>query len=172
MENGGLTIRQLGAEDVDIFRRIRLESLELDPAAYASSYEDWAPLSVEGWRQNLQNPVFVAFRDGEPVGIMGLLPQRARKMAHRATIIMVYVRRSERGTGLARSLLDSVTAHARETGILQLELSVSAENPAAIRFYQREGFHDVGRIPGGFRHERREIDDIVMVRRLPELPVR
>jgi RimJ/RimL family protein N-acetyltransferase len=47
-----------------------------------------------------------------------------------------------------------------------LELAVSAENPAAIRFYLREGFSEVGRIPGGFLHDGREIDDVMMVRRL------
>jgi ribosomal protein S18 acetylase RimI-like enzyme len=87
-------------------------------------------------------------------------------MAHRATIIMVYVRKNLRGTGLARTLLGTVADYARDIGILQLELAVSAENPAAIRFYLREGFSEVGRIPGGFRHDGREIDDVMMVRRL------
>lgn len=44
--------------------------------------------------------------------------------------------------------------------------AVSAENPAAIRFYLREGFSEVGRIPAGFLHDGREIDDVMMVRRL------
>jgi ribosomal protein S18 acetylase RimI-like enzyme len=87
-------------------------------------------------------------------------------MAHRATIIMVYVRRNLRGTGLAGKLLRAVADHARDIGILQLELFVSAENPAAIRFYQREGFSEIGRIPGGVLEEGREIDDVMMARRL------
>ena len=43
---------------------------------------------------------------------------------------------------------------------------VSAENPVARRFYEREGFRQIGCIPGGFLHEGREVDEIMMVRRL------
>jgi ribosomal protein S18 acetylase RimI-like enzyme len=89
-------------------------------------------------------------------------------MAHRATLIMVYVRRCERGGGCAKSLLDATVGYARGNRIRQLELAVSAENMAAIRFYEREGFHEAGRIPGGFVHDNREIDDVIMVRRIED----
>ncbi len=150
MDGSSLSVRRIQADQVDAFRRIRLEALRSEPTFYASSYEDWVSLSVDEWQQRLHDPVFVAFRDDEPVGMTGLLRQRASKMAHRATIIMVYVRKNLRGTGLARSLLGTVADYARNIGILQLELAVSAENPAAIRFYLREGFSEVGRIPAGF----------------------
>ncbi|SCM79318.1 GCN5-related N-acetyltransferase [uncultured Pleomorphomonas sp.] len=166
MDENGMTIRRIEAAEVDAFRRIRLEALQMEPAAYASSYEDWAALPDEEWQKRLDNPVFVAFQHGEPVGITGLLRQRSTKMAHRATIVMVYVRRSLRGTGLARDLLNVAAGQARDSGIRLLELAVSAENPAAIRFYEREGFIEIGRIPGGFLHDGREIDDVMMVRRI------
>jgi GNAT superfamily N-acetyltransferase len=161
------TVRLLGPQDVEIFRRIRLEALRAEPAAYASRAEDWEVLPEEEWRRRMtDNPVFAAFRDGEPVGIMGLLGQRSSKMAHRATIVMVYIRASERGTGLAAALLEELVGHARDAGIRQLELAVSVENAAASRFYEREGFVEIGRIPAGFLHEGREIDEVVMVRRI------
>ena len=166
MDGSSQAIRRIQADQVDAFRRIRLEALRSEPTFYASSYEDWVSLSVDEWQQRLHDPVFVAFRDDEPVGMTGLLRKRASKMAHRATIIMVYVRKNLRGTGLARNLLGTVADYARDIGILQLELAVSAENQAAIRFYLREGFSEVGRIPAGFLHDGREIDDVMMVRRL------
>jgi ribosomal protein S18 acetylase RimI-like enzyme len=89
-------------------------------------------------------------------------------MAHRATIIMVYVRKSFRGSGIASELLQSVTDHARASGIRQLELAVTAENPGARRFYEREGFAVIGRIPGGFLHDGKEIDEIMMARRIDD----
>jgi RimJ/RimL family protein N-acetyltransferase len=79
---------------------------------------------------------------------------------------MVYLRDSERGGGYAVGMLNLLLDHARALGIRQVELAVSAENLAAIRFYQREGFHEIGRIPAGFVHEGREIDEIVMARSL------
>ncbi|NNU48311.1 GNAT family N-acetyltransferase [Rhizobium sp. WYCCWR 11279] len=166
MDGSGTTIRHIQADEVEAFRRIRLEALRTEPSLFASRYEDWEALSLEEWRNRLNEPVFIAFQGDEPVGITGLVRQRPSKMAHRATIIMVYVRRSMRGTGLAGKLLSAVADHARDIGILQLELFVSAENPAAIRFYQREGFSEIGRIPGGVLEEGREIDDVMMARRL------
>ena len=47
-----------------------------------------------------------------------------------------------------------------------MELFVNAENPAAMRFYQRQGFAEIGRIPGAVLEDGREIDDVMMARRL------
>lgn len=158
-------IRHLGPEDVGIFRRIRLEALRSEPAAFASSAADWEALPDAEWARRLTaNAVFVDFDEDEPIAIMGLMWQSASKMAHRATVIMVYVRRDRRGGGHAKALLDVLVAHARQAGIRQLELFVSAENPAAIRFYQREGFAEAGRIPAGTIHDGREIDELLMTR--------
>jgi len=160
-------IRLLGPGDVDTFRNIRLESLRAEPNSFASSAEDWESLSDDEWRPRmLDNPVFVAFDDHVPVGLMGLMRQRASKTAHRATLIMVYVRRDLRGSGPASRLLDAVTDHARGIGVRQLELAASAENSAAVRFYVRMGFTEVGRIPGGCIRDGREVDDILMAKRI------
>lgn len=152
--------------EVDAFRQIRLEALRAEPSSYASNFEDFSALSCREWGKRLSEPVFIAFQNGEPVGLMGLLRQRSTKMAHRATIIMVYTRKDLRGTSLAKDLLDVVTSHALNMGITQLELAVSTENPRAIRFYQRQGFSEVGKVPAGFLHDGREIDEFLMVRRL------
>lgn len=166
MDAGGVTIRLIRADEVEAFRHIRLEALRAEPSSFASRYEDWEILPDEEWINRLKEPVFIAFQEGAPVGIMGLFLQRPSKMAHRATIVMVYIRANLRGTGLAGKLLEAVSDHARAIGIRQLELFVSAENPAAIRFYQRQGFAEIGRIPGGILEEGREIDDVMMARRL------
>lgn len=159
-------VRRIGSNEVELFKRIRLEALQLEPASFASSYEDWTKLSDDEWHRRLESPVFVAFLNEEPVGITGLLRQSASKMAHRATIVMVYVRAGLRGKGVAKDLLEAVVAYAVAHGVQQLELSASAENQSALRFYRREGFVEAGRIPGGFVHEGRQVDDIIMVRRL------
>jgi ribosomal protein S18 acetylase RimI-like enzyme len=108
----------------------------------------------------------VAFRAGRPVGIMGLMRQGSSKMAHRANLVMVYVRESERGTGAAKAMLDAALDHAKRSGIRQVELAANAENKAALGFYRREGFREIGTIPAGFIHEGEEVDEVLMVRRL------
>lgn len=161
-----MEIRQLTKDDFGILKAIRMEALRLEPAAFASSLEDWASLSDEEWAARLQLPIFVAFKAGEPVGIMGLLPQQASKMKHRSTLIMVYLRSSARGQGLAEGLLAAVTEFAVQNGISQIELNVSSKNGRAIRFYERSGFRMIGLIPAGMIHEGEEVDEVIMARRL------
>lgn len=160
-------VRLLGPGDVDVFRQIRLEALGVAPEAFASTKQDWESLPDEEWRRRLTgNPVFAAFRAGRPVGIMGLMRQGSSKMAHRANLVMVYVRESERGTGAAKAMLDAALDHAKRSGIRQVELAANAENKAALGFYRREGFREIGTIPAGFIHEGEEVDEVLMVRRL------
>jgi GNAT superfamily N-acetyltransferase len=163
MEAKPLLIRCISHEDIDAFRRIRLEALACEPASFASLFEDWERLSDDQWHQRLQDHVFIAFGDDEPVGIMGLSRLRPKKMAHRATLVMVYVRKRFRGTGLSRKLLDTVIDFAKAKGVLQIELGVSADNLEALRFYRRNGFTDIGPNPRGFLDEGRAIDEVRMV---------
>lgn len=163
-------IKLLTPEDGEIFKQIRLEALRSDPAAFASRAEDWEILSLDEWSNRLtEMPVFVAFQQDEPVAIMGLMWQKPSKMVHRATLIMVYVRPSQRGTGIARKLLEQVTNHAAAHGIRQIELAVNAKNPAARRFYEREGFVEIGRIPSAFLYDGVEVDEVMMFRRIGPL---
>ncbi|WP_429807985.1 N-acetyltransferase family protein [Ensifer sp. B1-9] len=162
-----MRIKHLEEEDVDIFRRIRLEALNREPQAFASTAADWERLSTEEWRARLTaNAVFVAFDGDEPVGIMGLMRERASRLAHRGTIIMVYVCDEARGSGVAQQLLAQLTDHARAAGIRLLELVVRADNPTAIRFYERAGFYKIGHVPGGMLDGDREVDEFLMVRHI------
>nr|WP_298096744.1 GNAT family N-acetyltransferase [uncultured Shinella sp.] len=158
-------IRRLTGDDAEAFRAIRLEALTEAPAAFASTAADFETLSGEALRSVLTNlALFAAFRDGTPVGLMGVTRHAASKMAHRGILVMVYLREGERGTGLAGALLAAANDHARAAGLRQLELAVSVENAAAVAFYRREGFTEVGRIPAGLLHDGHEIDEMLMMR--------
>lgn len=166
MRDAEITIRRVSEADVEAFKQIRLEALRLEPANFASSFEDWVQLSDDEWVVRMSQPVLIAFQNDAPVGLMGLLRQSASRMRHRASVVMVYVQKSLRGTTTASGLLKALCAEAWAEGIRQLELNVSSENPAAIRFYEREGFFQIGRIPAGFIEDGREVDDLIMARRL------
>lgn len=117
-----MALKLLDPDDVEIFKRIRLEALRAAPEAFASSAADWESLPDEEWRRRLaNNPVVVSFQGQEPIGLMGLMRQQASKMAHRATIVMVYLRGSERGGGHAVAMLNLLLDHARALGIRQVD---------------------------------------------------
>lgn len=161
-----IVIKRATAADLAAFKQIRLECLRTEGENFGSAYEDWVDLANDEWLLRLEAPVFLAFGGEGPVGIIGLLRERGVKVKHRALVIMVYLRRELRGTGLAKRLLDTVVEQASQDGIMQLELHVRAENAAAIRFYEREGFVEIGRIPAATIFEGREVDELLMCRRL------
>lgn len=162
-----MSIRRLGEADLAAFQAIRLEALREAPEAFGSSYEAWAALPEAEWRRRLlAMAVFASFDGAEPVGLIGLLPHPGPRSRHRGTVIMVYVGSGFRGQGRAAALIDAVVAEAGARGLRQLELSVAEENGAARRLYARAGFRKVGRMPAGYIHDGREIDELLMVKRL------
>lgn len=52
-----------------------------------------------------------------------------------------------RGRGFGALLLTAVESHARTHGAHQMIAAISAENPAAIRFHARQGYHHTAPIP-------------------------
>ena len=162
-----MIIRQLAPHETALFRKLRLEALETHPEAYVSTADDLRTLDDAVVSARLaEHPAFVALDRDEPVALMGWLRQPSSKMAHRANLVMVYVRPELRRTGIASALLGHLVVAARQDGIAQLELAVSVENPAAVLFYERFGFNIAGTVPRGFRHQGRDIDEHIMVRDL------
>lgn len=162
-----MSIRRLGPADLPDFQAIRLEALRLEPAAYASSYDEWARLSAGDWEARLTSTaVFASFDGSTPVGLIGLIPEVRPRMAHRGHVVMVYLRASHRGSGRAGALMAAAEAEARRLGLRQIELDTSSDNPIALRFYGKCGFSEFGRLPAGHLHEGREVDKIMMLKRL------
>ncbi len=161
-----MNVRRLGVGDLDVLKHLRLSSLRQDPDNFASDYEGWAAKSDDEWRTYLEEPVFAAFVEGEPVGLIGLIPQNKSRMAHRAGLGMVWVEPPARGSGVADALLQAALDEARDRGLLQVELSVNAENTRAVDFYKRHAFEVFGRLPRGFRTSHGFVDDLLMVRKL------
>lgn len=159
-------IRRISTTELEAFRRIRLEALRCEPDAFASSYAQWCNFLTADWNARMSDPIFVAFIGHEPIALMALKPLEPAKMAHRATLAMVYVNKSFRGSGLARAMLEAVTGYAVSKRITQIELGVRADREQAIRFYKGVGFHEIGRVPHGHTDARGEFDEILMALRL------
>jgi GNAT superfamily N-acetyltransferase len=61
----------------------------------------------------------------------------------------LYVLPDHHGRGLGHRLLQAALERARELGHARLSVSVVDGNDRAMRFYERHGFREVGREPGG-----------------------
>ena len=102
--------------------------------------------------------VLVAEAGGEVVGVAayGAFRDDERWPGYRYTVEhTIHVRRDHWGTGVGRELMDALVAHAAAAGKRVMVAAVTGENVESIRFHERIGFVEVGRLPGvGFKLDR------------------
>jgi GNAT superfamily N-acetyltransferase len=138
-----LTIRLCGAKDWEDLRAIRLEALKDTPEAYGSTYEESVRWSNAQWKSAASNRLYYfAERDGQVVGMVS----GGFNDAHPGTrwLYGMYVTPSERGTGTAERLVQSIGEWARSHGVGEIYLHVGSSVPRARAFYERIGFRPTG----------------------------
>lgn len=158
-------IRPLGVADAECYRRIRLDALRLHPEAFAASYEDEAKLDSGEIVERLTTPGvtrFGGFSGRDLVGLVGLHIGTGTKARHTAELFSMYVDAAHRRSGLARQLVDTVIAGAREAGAVVLRLSVTVGNASAQRCYRGAGFTVYGVERRGLRIGDRYYDQELM----------
>jgi ribosomal protein S18 acetylase RimI-like enzyme len=114
------------------------------PQAFGASHEDEArqPLGFFGDRL-ASSAVFGALLDARLVGIAGFYRQAGVKARHKGVLWGMYVQPSARGAGIARRLVEAVTAYARRHVEILL-LTVVNDNQPARRLYASAGFVEYG----------------------------
>lgn len=78
----------------------------------------------------------VVERDGELVGMLGVVHLEGRTWELRK----IYLRPSERGSGLGRKLLDEALAFCRAQDAERIVLQTATRLKEAVRLYERAGF--------------------------------
>ena len=174
--NSTASIRILTAADAPAFLALRQRSLRDHPEAYHSAAEEWDVPVAHAKARIAENLVFGGFSNGVLVGIvtLALAARPGRKLRHKVEIWNVYVDPAQRGTGLARRLMQDAIAEARRRGLAAIVLSVSAGNMPALRLYEGLGFRVFGVEPGAVRlPDGRSFDDVLMQLDLdqPERPI-
>lgn len=126
----------------------------------ASAHDRFVTTSITG-----DNRVFGALlENGTLIGTCGVIRHHGAKTRHRMDIWGMYVSPAFRATGIGRRLLHAAIGHARRTdGVLQLHLTVSSHNTAAIASYSRLGFAVYGQEPRALRLPDRFVDEDLMV---------
>ena len=90
---------------------------------------------------NRESVIFLALRDGEPLGFTQLYPSFSSVSARRTWILNdLYVAPSCRGQGVGSALLERARAHAQATGAKGLGLQTAVDNLNAQRLYEALGY--------------------------------
>jgi GNAT superfamily N-acetyltransferase len=163
-----LQIRRLETSDAALYRDIRLEALEKNPEAFASTFdrENAQPLS---WFEAVVDraDVFGAFLDGTLMGIAGYAAPEGSKQAHKGLLWGMYVRAAGRNASLGKALVEAVLNHARGRAEL-VQLTVVSENGDARRLYGTLGFVEYGYEKRALKQDERYYDEVLMVKFLDE----
>ncbi len=156
-----MTVRVLTPDDLADWRSIRLEGLKLAPESFLTTYEEErARPDAEVAERLARGHALGLFEQDELAGVLSVDPETATALSHRAWLNAFYVRDNWQGTNVAHRLMLAAIAHARALGCVQLELYVASDNPHAIRFYERAGFAQHGRLPRAVRLPNRYQDDL------------
>jgi len=159
-----LKMRRLEASDVADYRELRLESLQVHPEAFGSSWESEGEKPISWWAELLlKNTVFGGWVNNSPlVGVAGFAVYDSAKLRHKGVLWGMYVRPEARGTGLAAALVQEVVAHARPL-VEQVCLTVVASNVAARRLYSAARFEEYGLERRGLKVGSEYYDEVLMV---------
>jgi len=102
------------------------------------------------------------FEDGRLVGKLTVDAYPFPALAHVAWVHAVYVHPAARGRGASSVLMQAAIDDAATSGARRMALWVNERNKTARRFYERLGFRETGRIPGGICVEGAYVDDVLM----------
>jgi RimJ/RimL family protein N-acetyltransferase len=166
-----LFIRRLGPGDASAFQTLRLHGLLSEPAAFSSSYEEEKDIGLATVEARLtmarDRATFGAFDGERLIGIVGLAREQKRKLQHKALIWGVYVIEQERRRGTGKMLLATALNFAQTLpGLLQVNLTVNADNAPASGLYHSLGFKEFGRETNALIIDGQPHDEIHMCMRI------
>ena len=154
-----IEIREARADDL-------AQMVAIQNALLTTSTIEWrdAPYTVADRRRWLDahqaaaEPVLVAVAGSDVLGFAAYSDFRdtTKWPGYRFTVEhTVHVREDQWGSGVGRALVEAVVALARAAGKRSVIAAVDGANAGSIRFHERVGFVEVGRLPHvGFKHER------------------
>ncbi len=151
-----IVIRLLTPADTATFCALRLRAILDSPSSFSSSREDELARTPEEHAQRIAggplHRAFGAFDGARLVGFAGLRRDPMRQLSHKALLWGVFVDVQQRGKGVARRLVNACIEQAEtDPAIMQVHLSVNAENNSARQLYESLGFIAYGTEPRSMR---------------------
>ena len=143
-----MAIELLNPSHAKAYRHLMLQAYSLHPEAFVTSIAQREKLPLSWWEGQLDDELstlFGAFVDHQLAGIVGLAFDPWEDAQHKATLFGLYVPQAMRGEGLGEQLVQAVLSLAEEEPEIKVvELTVSANNNAALALYRRCGFEQSG----------------------------
>lgn len=145
-----MEVKILTSDDAERYWELRLEALQQNPEAFATSYEEAIKRenAVQQTSDRLKaegNYTFGAFHNDELIGMVTLLTKQSSKMGHKAAILAMYVTPEKRRLGAGQALLIRAIEQAKHLETTeQLDLAVVTNNHSAKNLYSSLGFEVYG----------------------------
>lgn len=122
-------------------------------------------------RQRAGHPVLVVETDDGTLAGYGSFAEFRPFPGYHATVEhSVHVDEAHCGRGLGQALLDALIARARDLGKAVMVAGVDAANDGSLRFHERNGFVETGRMPGVGRKFGEPVDLVLLQRDLGQDP--
>lgn len=158
-----MEVRRLTVADLAEYRALHRYGMIESPLAIVDTTETDAAKSDEEVADILKRgEAWGAFLGSRLVGKLAIDALPYPSLAHTFWVHAVYVHPDGRGTGASTALMRAAIDGARERGATRVALWVNGENAHAHRLYERLGFRETGRIPGGIFVGGKQCDDVLM----------
>ena len=161
-----MRIRQATVEDAANLYALRktifdeTDNMLFSSTEYGGS-EEQEKGQIEWFHQQSNSCLLLAEQDDELLGLLGLIGGHAPRVAHSAELF-VGVKRSHWNKGIGAQLIQTGIVKGHEIGLSRLHLRVNANNPRAIKLYERLGFQREGILKNAIRIDQKMIDQLAM----------
>jgi ribosomal protein S18 acetylase RimI-like enzyme len=118
-----ITVRRIQTGEIELYKQIRLASLQDAPYAFETSYDPAVQRSSEIWL---------------PIGIAALF--RIKGQAEVGELMQVWVSPDYRGTTVAWDLMNAICKWAEANNFRRIVAGVTNVNTRALKFYTKYGF--------------------------------
>lgn len=149
-------VELLQPEHAAAYKRLRDGMLTRYPEVFTSDAETEHQRPVDSYADRLRAGdggfTLGVLQAGELLGALTCeIPSRAKER-HLGHLVAMMVAPEHQGRGLGAQLLSATVTRARQAGgLLQLALTVTRGNGAAVALYERAGFHTCGCLPRALR---------------------
>ncbi len=136
-----ITVRELGEDEWESFRSLRLEALEESPDAFVAEHSDEAEKSEDFWKARMRRSVrLVAEVDDQQVGVVSIGDAHEKEEDTHGQLFGLWVHPEWRGRSVAAALVRQGARIAERHGRSQLYYWVGSDNGRAVAFASSFGF--------------------------------